>query len=163
MRTKCRSIATFHRPIHSHWSLPLSNQWKHMQIHPKRKIHTSLLFALLCFLILQITCESRLCWIRHFVRTYESSHWQETRQLLLGDKPHLGVNTNEKTFCCVKSLLPKRSRAKLLTSSHCWKIPPLLQSKCIKSFGHPDSFAESSHCWKTPQLLPVCNIVHPVR
>jgi hypothetical protein len=24
MRTKCRSIATFHRPIHSHWSLPLS-------------------------------------------------------------------------------------------------------------------------------------------
>jgi hypothetical protein len=23
MRTKCRSIATFHRPIHSHWSLPL--------------------------------------------------------------------------------------------------------------------------------------------
>ncbi len=22
MRTKCRSIATFHRPIHSHWSLP---------------------------------------------------------------------------------------------------------------------------------------------
>ncbi len=24
MLTKCRSIATFHRPIHSHWSLPLS-------------------------------------------------------------------------------------------------------------------------------------------
>ncbi len=24
MRTKCRLIATFHRPIHSHWSLPLS-------------------------------------------------------------------------------------------------------------------------------------------
>ncbi len=24
MRTKCRSIATFHRPIHSHWSLPLT-------------------------------------------------------------------------------------------------------------------------------------------
>ncbi len=24
MRTKCRSIATFHRPIHSHWSLPLN-------------------------------------------------------------------------------------------------------------------------------------------
>ncbi len=24
MRTKCRWIATFHRPIHSHWSLPLS-------------------------------------------------------------------------------------------------------------------------------------------
>jgi hypothetical protein len=24
MRTKCRSISTFHRPIHSHWSLPLS-------------------------------------------------------------------------------------------------------------------------------------------
>ncbi len=24
MRTKCRSMATFHRPIHSHWSLPLS-------------------------------------------------------------------------------------------------------------------------------------------
>ncbi len=23
MRSKCRSIATFHRPIHSHWSLPL--------------------------------------------------------------------------------------------------------------------------------------------
>jgi hypothetical protein len=23
MRTKSRSIATFHRPIHSHWSLPL--------------------------------------------------------------------------------------------------------------------------------------------
>ena len=23
MQTKCRSIATFHRPIHSHWSLPL--------------------------------------------------------------------------------------------------------------------------------------------
>ena len=23
MRTKCRSIATFHRPIHSHWSQPL--------------------------------------------------------------------------------------------------------------------------------------------
>jgi hypothetical protein len=23
MRTKCQSIATFHRPIHSHWSLPL--------------------------------------------------------------------------------------------------------------------------------------------
>ena len=26
MRTKCRSIATFHRPIHSHWSLPLKLQ-----------------------------------------------------------------------------------------------------------------------------------------
>ncbi len=26
MRTKCRSIATFHRPVHSHWSLPLNNQ-----------------------------------------------------------------------------------------------------------------------------------------
>ena len=26
MRTKCRSIATFHRPIHSHWSLPLSTE-----------------------------------------------------------------------------------------------------------------------------------------
>jgi hypothetical protein len=24
MRTKCRWIATFHRPIHSHWSLPLN-------------------------------------------------------------------------------------------------------------------------------------------
>ncbi len=24
MRTKCRSTATFHRPIHSHWSLPLT-------------------------------------------------------------------------------------------------------------------------------------------
>ncbi len=24
MRSKCRSIATFHRPIHSHWSLPLT-------------------------------------------------------------------------------------------------------------------------------------------
>ncbi len=24
MRTKSRSIATFHRPIHSHWSLPLT-------------------------------------------------------------------------------------------------------------------------------------------
>ncbi len=24
MRNKCQSIATFHRPIHSHWSLPLS-------------------------------------------------------------------------------------------------------------------------------------------
>ncbi len=27
MRTKCRSIATFHRPIHSHWSLPLRQFW----------------------------------------------------------------------------------------------------------------------------------------
>jgi hypothetical protein len=27
MRTKWRSIATFHRPIHSHWSLPLTS-WK---------------------------------------------------------------------------------------------------------------------------------------
>ncbi len=26
MRTKCPSIATFHRPIHSHWSLPLSSE-----------------------------------------------------------------------------------------------------------------------------------------
>jgi hypothetical protein len=26
MRTKCRSIATVHRPIHSHWSLPLRGQ-----------------------------------------------------------------------------------------------------------------------------------------
>ncbi len=26
MRTKCRSIATFHRPIHSHWSLPLTGK-----------------------------------------------------------------------------------------------------------------------------------------
>ncbi len=25
MRSKCRSIATFHRPIHSHWSLPLND------------------------------------------------------------------------------------------------------------------------------------------
>ncbi len=24
MLTKCRLIATFHRPIHSHWSLPLN-------------------------------------------------------------------------------------------------------------------------------------------
>ncbi len=24
MQTKCRSIATFHRPIHSHWPLPLT-------------------------------------------------------------------------------------------------------------------------------------------
>jgi hypothetical protein len=30
MRTKCQSIATFHRPIHSHWSLPLSET---MSIH----------------------------------------------------------------------------------------------------------------------------------
>jgi len=36
----------------------------------------------------------------------------------LGHKPHLGVNTNEKTFCCMKSLLPKRSLAKLLNSSY---------------------------------------------
>jgi hypothetical protein len=27
MRTKCWSIATFHRPIHSHWSLPLSKEY----------------------------------------------------------------------------------------------------------------------------------------
>ncbi len=32
MRTKCRSIATFHRPIHSHWSLPLNNEWKQFLI-----------------------------------------------------------------------------------------------------------------------------------
>jgi hypothetical protein len=28
MRTKCQSIATFHRPIHSHWSLPLTMVFK---------------------------------------------------------------------------------------------------------------------------------------
>jgi hypothetical protein len=28
MRTKCRSIATFHRLIHSHWSLPLRKTGK---------------------------------------------------------------------------------------------------------------------------------------
>jgi hypothetical protein len=28
IRTKCRLIATFHRPIHSHWSLPLRKEKK---------------------------------------------------------------------------------------------------------------------------------------
>ena len=135
----------------SYWKfflVALSIQWKHMQIHPKKKIHTTLLFALLCFRILQITCESRLffCWIRHFVRTCESSHWQETLQLLLGHKTHLRVNTTEKTFCCVKSLLPKRSLATLLNSSHWWKISSC--SKCIKSFGHPDSSQRVNIVWK---------------
>jgi hypothetical protein len=33
MRTKCRSIATFHRPIHSHWSLPLSCKGLRLDAH----------------------------------------------------------------------------------------------------------------------------------
>ncbi len=39
MRTKCQSIATFHSPIHSHWSLPLmANFWlKVLIIVPTKK------------------------------------------------------------------------------------------------------------------------------
>jgi hypothetical protein len=35
MRTKCESIATFHRQIHSHWSLPL-NSWLFSFYFPAR-------------------------------------------------------------------------------------------------------------------------------
>jgi hypothetical protein len=31
MRTKCRLIATFHRPIHSHWSLPLKHNIQYVR------------------------------------------------------------------------------------------------------------------------------------
>ncbi len=33
MRNKCRSIATFHRPIHSHWSLPLKSTLRFFPQH----------------------------------------------------------------------------------------------------------------------------------
>ncbi len=37
MRTKCQWIATFHRPIHSHWSLPLIWVLKHAEFHAEFK------------------------------------------------------------------------------------------------------------------------------
>ncbi len=45
MRSKCRSTATFHRPIHSHWSLPLSLVQTVYMIQQKPLVHTRTVYS----------------------------------------------------------------------------------------------------------------------
>ncbi len=55
MRTKCRSIATFHRPIHSHWSLPLICMVE-LMLHWAQKNVTGLSLVIAAFLLTPAPC-----------------------------------------------------------------------------------------------------------
>ncbi len=144
MRTKCRSIATFHRPIHSHWSLPLNTVCKCLFY---------LLFSLgiNCFATFngsQIRTEFNwIVLLKFLLLSFEAKPTHNNGKLLIymcvSNIIHNGIHLYvfaKNTFCCKKN-------------AHSWKLLFLGESVWDRERGrHTEQSAGDAIRWETAQV-----------